>query len=67
MDLLTELLVALIESKCQAEYDLCGDVRDWHCARLNKMFAIACQLYPQRIVDAMAEAKTPYGDLIVEE
>lgn len=65
-DLLIEFLQALIESKVQAPYDFVGEQRKWHLPRLNKMFIIATQLFPQQIMEAMSQAVSPYGDKILE-
>lgn len=62
---LEEFLQALIEVKFQAEYDLCGEQREWHVPRLQRMFVLACQMFPRQIVDAMEKAMTPYGDKVV--
>lgn len=63
-DRLVELLRNLIESKVQAEYDFCGEQRDWHLPRLDAAFLLAAQLFPLQMGEAMEQAKTPYGDSI---
>jgi hypothetical protein len=63
---LVEMLRALLESKVQAEHDFSGEQREWHLPRLNTAFAIAAQLFPNELVEAMGEARTPYGDLIAD-
>lgn len=65
--LLVEMLRNLIESKTQADSDFCGEQREWHLPRLNAMFALAAQLFPRELVEAMEGAKTPYGDDLVSK
>lgn len=62
--LLVEMLRHLIESKVQAGHDFGGEQREWHLPRLSAAFAIAAQLFPRELCDAMGEAMTPYGDKV---
>jgi len=61
------MLRNLIESKVQADHDFGGEQREWHLPRLNAAFALAAQLFPRELIDAMGEAMTPYGNKIVSE
>ena len=64
---LEEFLRNLIECKAQAPHDFGGEQREWYVPRLNTCFAMACKLFPDAVVNAMQEAKDPYGDLLVEK
>ncbi len=61
---LADLCINLLEVTNQAESDLCGDQRTFHLPRLRKAFAGATMLFPQAMIEAMAEAKDAWGDLI---
>lgn len=53
-------LVALFESAAQADYDFCGEQRDWHLPRLQKAMRIFLVLFPHHSVKALQNVKTPY-------
>ena len=61
---LVGLLRNLIEVRHQAEYDLCGEQREFHLPRLNESFVLACQLFPVETCEAMTQAEDAYGQKI---
>ena len=62
---LPEFLQAFAEVFCQAGHDLCGEQREFHMPRLQRMFVLACTMFPRELVAAMEKAMTPYGEKVV--
>ena len=56
---LLQALVHLVESQQQAEYDFCGEQREWHLPRLNNAVILLAQVFPDEMAKAMDEAKNP--------
>jgi len=61
---LANLCINLLEVTNQAESDLCGEQRTFHMPRLRKALVGATMLFPQAMIEAMAEARDAYGDLL---
>lgn len=57
---LEDVLVDLFESQQQAQHDFCGEQRDWHLPRLNRVALALMQLFPADAARALERAKTPY-------
>ncbi len=60
----TEALRLLTEVKYQAEYDLCGEQRDFHLPRINTAWLLISKAFPAAFITAMETAKRPDGTLI---
>lgn len=61
-----DVLVDLFESELQAEFDFCGEQREWHLPRLNRAAVAMMQLFPEDAARAMGRTKTPHGEFVLE-
>jgi hypothetical protein len=59
---LVPALTALFESVAQAKHDFCGEQREFHLPRLNKVFLTLVAIFPGQAADAMRLAKDPWGN-----
>jgi hypothetical protein len=62
-----ELCLAIIEATNQADYDLCGEQREFLLPRLRKALACVLKLFPMQGVHAMTKAKDAWGEPIVSD
>ena len=58
---LISALVNLFESQKQAEYDFCGEQREWHLPRLNNAVIGLMEVFPRELAEALEKVKTPFG------
>jgi hypothetical protein len=63
---MVEALVMLFESVHQAPSDFCGEQREFYLPRITKAFFNLGEMFPSDMVEAMQQAKDPYGDLVVK-
>lgn len=57
-----QILIDLFESQQQAEYDFCGEQRDWHLPRLNRVAIGLMKLFPMQSIIALEKVKNPYDN-----
>jgi hypothetical protein len=62
-----DVLIAIIESGHQAGYDFCGEQREWHLPRIQKVMVFLMKQFPALTLEAFEVAKDPYGELLMKE
>jgi hypothetical protein len=62
-----DVLIAIIESGHQAGYDFCGEQREWHLPRIQKVMLFLMKQFPTLTLEAFEVARDPYGELLMKE